>query len=145
MAGAAAVGEAPAHHPHPPSRPPRLRRCSQAEEAALLSEAWTLDRPTPVAAAPQPRDGRDVGSDVTRLLDAKLFAPPPLWYLEGHAYDLAPFLAQHPGGAAWLRLSAGRDVTELFHSHHLRIRKARRRLEDDGAVERLGARERRRR
>ena len=57
-----------------------------------------------------------------------LFSPTPLWYIHGDAYDLSGFLHEHPGGAAWLRLSAGRDVTELFESHHLRIRKATRRL-----------------
>ena len=38
-------------------------------------------------------------------------------------YDLRPFLSTHPGGAQWLELTAGTDVTEAFYVAHLEPRK----------------------
>ena len=41
-----------------------------------------------------------------------------LWKIHGEYYDLAPFLASHPGGDV-IQLGKGRDCTELWESVHL--------------------------
>ncbi|EWM27249.1 cytochrome b5-related protein [Nannochloropsis gaditana] len=41
------------------------------------------------------------------------------WVVHGKVYDLAPYLASHPGGRHWLELTQGMDVTPLFESHHV--------------------------
>lgn len=37
-----------------------------------------------------------------------------LWRIKNGLYDLEAFAKSHPGGAEWLRLTKGTDVTELF-------------------------------
>jgi hypothetical protein len=41
-----------------------------------------------------------------------------LWGFEGKAYDLAPWLAHHPGGARVLQNTQGQDITRFVRSHH---------------------------
>lgn len=41
--------------------------------------------------------------------------------VRGVVYDVTPFLARHPGGAAILLRHAGTDATELFNRHHAYI------------------------
>jgi fatty acid desaturase len=43
---------------------------------------------------------------------------PNLWYIHGNAYDLAGFVAKHPGGELALLSGKGRDCTALFESYH---------------------------
>jgi hypothetical protein len=47
-----------------------------------------------------------------------------LWLVHGKLYDLADFVQKHPGGADWLLLTRGQDVTEAFEVHHLNSAKA---------------------
>ncbi|XP_044252380.1 cytochrome b5-related protein-like [Tribolium madens] len=42
-----------------------------------------------------------------------------LWRVHDNLYDLSDFVRQHPGGAEWLQLTQGTDVTEAFETHHL--------------------------
>lgn len=42
-----------------------------------------------------------------------------LWRVHDKLYDLINFIPRHPGGADWLRLTQGTDVTELFETHHI--------------------------
>ncbi|KAL6426833.1 hypothetical protein ACFW04_009266 [Cataglyphis niger] len=42
-----------------------------------------------------------------------------LWRIENNLYDLEAFANSHPGGAEWIRLTKGTDITELFQSHHI--------------------------
>ncbi|KAI5644434.1 fatty acid desaturase domain-containing protein [Phthorimaea operculella] len=42
-----------------------------------------------------------------------------LWRVYNGLYDLTDFLNRHPGGAEWLELSKGTDITEAFECHHL--------------------------
>ncbi|XP_050298513.1 cytochrome b5-related protein-like [Anthonomus grandis grandis] len=42
-----------------------------------------------------------------------------LWRLDDGLYDLTAFIHKHPGGAEWLELSKGLDITEAFEVHHL--------------------------
>ncbi|CAB3238964.1 unnamed protein product [Arctia plantaginis] len=42
-----------------------------------------------------------------------------LWRVYDGLYDLTEFLNKHPGGAEWLELSKGTDITEAFETHHL--------------------------
>lgn len=42
-----------------------------------------------------------------------------LWRIHDKLYDLINFVSRHPGGADWLELTQGTDVTELFESHHV--------------------------
>lgn len=37
-----------------------------------------------------------------------------LWRIGNGLYDLEEFAKSHPGGAEWIRLTKGTDVTELF-------------------------------
>lgn len=41
-----------------------------------------------------------------------------LWRIHDKLYDLINFV-QHPGGADWLQLTQGTDITELFETHHV--------------------------
>jgi cytochrome b involved in lipid metabolism len=38
--------------------------------------------------------------------------------IEGKVYDITDFLSKHPGGQELLKISAGRDCTDLFNSYH---------------------------
>jgi cytochrome b involved in lipid metabolism len=42
-----------------------------------------------------------------------------LWRIHDKLYDLINFVRRHPGGADWLELTQGTDITELFESHHI--------------------------
>lgn len=42
-----------------------------------------------------------------------------LWRIDDQLYDLINFIPKHPGGADWLRLTQGTDITELFETHHI--------------------------
>ncbi|KAK2722214.1 cytochrome b5-related protein-like isoform X2 [Artemia franciscana] len=41
------------------------------------------------------------------------------WRVHDKLYDLTNFVQRHPGGAYWLEVTRGTDVTEAFESHHL--------------------------
>lgn len=58
------------------------------------------------------------------LLDGR-----PLWRVHDGLYDLGAFVSQHPGGAHWLELTRGSDITEAFEAHHPDIAAVRRILE----------------
>ncbi|KAJ8733394.1 hypothetical protein PYW08_001692 [Mythimna loreyi] len=42
-----------------------------------------------------------------------------LWRIRDGLYDFDDFQDKHPGGAEWLELSKGTDITEAFECHHL--------------------------
>ncbi|KAJ0178874.1 hypothetical protein K1T71_005649 [Dendrolimus kikuchii] len=42
-----------------------------------------------------------------------------LWRVHDGIYDFTDFLDQHPGGAEWLELTKGTDITEAFECHHI--------------------------
>ncbi|XP_030041312.2 cytochrome b5-related protein [Manduca sexta] len=42
-----------------------------------------------------------------------------LWRVHNGIYDFSDFVQRHPGGAEWLELSKGTDITEAFECHHL--------------------------
>lgn len=42
-----------------------------------------------------------------------------LWRIHDSLYDLSRWVDAHPGGAQWLQLTRGTDVTEAFESHHI--------------------------
>ena len=42
-----------------------------------------------------------------------------LWRIKNKLYDLESFVDSHPGGAEWLRLTKGTDITEAFEVRHL--------------------------
>lgn len=42
-----------------------------------------------------------------------------LWRIRNGLYDLENWLHKHPGGAEWLTLTKGTDITEAFECHHL--------------------------
>lgn len=37
-----------------------------------------------------------------------------LWRIGNRLYDLEKFAKSHPGGAEWIQLTKGTDITELF-------------------------------
>ncbi|XP_055547319.1 cytochrome b5-related protein-like isoform X2 [Wyeomyia smithii] len=43
-----------------------------------------------------------------------------LWRIHDDLYDLTEFIGRHPGGADWIRLTKGTDITEVFEMHHIR-------------------------
>jgi hypothetical protein len=43
-----------------------------------------------------------------------------LWRVHDKLYDLTDFIAKHPGGADWLEVTKGIDITEQFETHHIR-------------------------
>ncbi|GLC48375.1 hypothetical protein PLESTB_000089300 [Pleodorina starrii] len=46
-------------------------------------------------------------------------APHKYWVIHGQVYDLASYVAKHPGGADAIMLGRGRDCTELFEQYHV--------------------------
>lgn len=42
-----------------------------------------------------------------------------LWRVHNKLYDLTDFVQRHPGGAEWLDLTKGIDITEQFEIHHI--------------------------
>ncbi|EFJ47347.1 hypothetical protein VOLCADRAFT_92130 [Volvox carteri f. nagariensis] len=46
-------------------------------------------------------------------------APHDYWVIHGQAYDLASYVAKHPGGVDAILLGRGRDCTELFEQYHV--------------------------
>nr|CAD7423342.1 unnamed protein product [Timema monikensis] len=42
-----------------------------------------------------------------------------LWRVRDDLYDLSGFVDKHPGGAEWLEITKGTDITEAFEVHHL--------------------------
>ncbi|KAF7998118.1 hypothetical protein HCN44_009516 [Aphidius gifuensis] len=42
-----------------------------------------------------------------------------LWRINNRLYNLDEFINNHPGGAQWISLTKGTDITELFETHHL--------------------------
>ncbi|XP_058451337.1 cytochrome b5-related protein-like isoform X2 [Malaya genurostris] len=43
-----------------------------------------------------------------------------LWRIHDTLYDLTEFADRHPGGADWIRLTQGTDITEAFETQHVR-------------------------
>lgn len=65
--------------------------------------------------------------DVYEYLDNKRIddgIPGHLWRVHDKLYDLGDFVEKHPGGAQWIALMKGTDITELFEIHHLDIDRA---------------------
>ena len=42
-----------------------------------------------------------------------------LWRIHNKLYDLTDFVNRHPGGAEWLDVTEGIDITEQFETHHI--------------------------
>ncbi|XP_061510894.1 cytochrome b5-related protein isoform X1 [Anopheles gambiae] len=42
-----------------------------------------------------------------------------LWRINDDLYDLEDFAHTHPGGAEWIQLTKGTDITEAFETHHI--------------------------
>lgn len=42
-----------------------------------------------------------------------------LWRVHDKLYDLKEFIAIHPGGSEWIKLTEGTDITEQFETHHI--------------------------
>lgn len=46
-----------------------------------------------------------------------------LWRIKNTLYDLDAFIEKHPGGADWIRMTKGHDITEAFIIHHIAMEK----------------------
>lgn len=46
-----------------------------------------------------------------------------LWRIKNTLYDLNAFIEKHPGGADWIRMTKGHDITEAFIIHHIAMEK----------------------
>jgi len=42
-----------------------------------------------------------------------------LWRIHDKLYDVTSFVDRHPGGAEWLSITKGVDITEQFETHHI--------------------------
>lgn len=42
-----------------------------------------------------------------------------LWRIQDTLYDFTEFIHTHPGGADWIEMTQGQDITELFFTHHI--------------------------
>lgn len=42
-----------------------------------------------------------------------------LWRIHDKLYDVSSFIERHPGGAEWLTITKGVDITEQFETHHI--------------------------
>lgn len=43
-----------------------------------------------------------------------------LWRVHDKLYDVTSFISRHPGGAEWLEMTKGIDITEQFETHHIK-------------------------
>ena len=43
-----------------------------------------------------------------------------LWRIHDGLYDLRDYVHRHPGGADWLQMTEGHDITEAFEAAHVR-------------------------
>lgn len=41
------------------------------------------------------------------------------WRIRDTLYDLSDFVHKHPGGADWIAMTRGQDITEAVESHHV--------------------------
>lgn len=41
------------------------------------------------------------------------------WRIHDTLYDLTEFINKHPGGADWIAMTKGQDITEAVESHHV--------------------------
>lgn len=48
---------------------------------------------------------------------------PNYWCYKNKVYDLSGFVKTHPGGAHWLEMTRGSDITDFVETHHLNIEK----------------------
>lgn len=73
-------------------------------------------------AVKQPSYRKDSSKSVRRWLETKRANDNAegLWRVHDKLYDLINFIQRHPGGADWLELTQGTDITELFETHHVR-------------------------
>lgn len=46
-----------------------------------------------------------------------------LWRIKNTLYNLDGFIEMHPGGADWIRMTKGHDITEAFIVHHIAMEK----------------------
>lgn len=46
-----------------------------------------------------------------------------LWRINNTLYNLDEFIENHPGGADWIRMTKGHDITEAFIIHHIALEK----------------------
>ena len=49
---------------------------------------------------------------------------PGLWRIHDGLYDFRAFTDRHPGGAEWIQMTEGQDITEAFEAAHIRGRLA---------------------
>ncbi|XP_063533222.1 cytochrome b5-related protein-like [Cydia strobilella] len=64
---------------------------------------------------------RDTGlKDSVQWLEGKAMddGAEGLWRVHSGLYDLDSFINKHPGGADWLELTKGTDITEAYECHH---------------------------
>ncbi|XP_063225469.1 cytochrome b5-related protein-like [Bacillus rossius redtenbacheri] len=78
----------------PPSSLPGLRYPSRRDEPVKSSALWLQGK------------REDDGAE-------------GLWRVHDDLYDLSGWLDQHPGGADWLQLTKGTDITEAFEAYHI--------------------------
>ena len=45
---------------------------------------------------------------------------PGLWRIHNGLYDFRDFAQSHPGGAEWIEMTEGQDITEAFEAAHIR-------------------------
>ncbi|XP_071447528.1 cytochrome b5-related protein-like [Hetaerina americana] len=81
--------------------------------------------PPPLWDAPSYREGGFKGADMWLVGKRNDDSTGDLWRIHNQLYDLTDFVKIHPGGADWLTLTKGTDITEAFESHHLSERPSR--------------------
>jgi len=121
----------PAYSPEAHARVSAALRIAAPSEAGGYLPFTQLERVKAALSKLPWVDPGDEGEVLFALTAAteRFLVPTPLWTIHGQAYDLSGF-HDHPGGQEWLQLSAGRDATVLFETHHVRIGRARRRLNE---------------
>ncbi|XP_053691766.1 cytochrome b5-related protein-like [Sabethes cyaneus] len=84
---------------------------------------WTAekDSPNPIIITNRPAFRSSRFKTVYRWLDYKRQedGAEGLWRIHDTLYDLTEFVDRHPGGAEWLQMTKGTDITEAFETHHL--------------------------
>ncbi|XP_059471566.1 cytochrome b5-related protein-like [Neocloeon triangulifer] len=68
---------------------------------------------------PPPRDTSGKGADTWMALRRNVEGAEGLWRIHDKLYDFSKFIAGHPGGEEWLRVTQGTDITEAFETHHI--------------------------
>ncbi len=103
-----------------------IQYCTMEDKALFSFGLDTYPQVRDLVILPTPLDWLTLKKSVDKLhsipLNSAEPAHPNLWRIHDELYDLNSL--NHPGGNAFIQMTANTDITELFESSHINIEKA---------------------